>query len=512
MSQARRARQQERRARQESQSRKLAIDAAQPRLQFAALWLSLLFLLPNLGALMCGFVFDDLPVLVENESLHVHSFRQLAHIWKSGYWPDNRGLPLYRPFTQTVWATIWALGGANRPAVYHAICLVLGLAVVLLFYRFLLEVEIPARTAFVAAGLFALFPIHTEATTSVVGSAELLASTLALAALLLFYRGYIIPAIAAFALAVFSKESAATFAAIPIVFPPTEWRSRRWPAAAVGAGVAVGISLWMHDRLSLNAFIPPIDNPMGLLPTFPRILTALWVQVLYVFKTIAPITLSSDYSYKQIPLVMGLADWRAWAGLTLAGTAVFVAFRYREFRAPILVYAILFSAAANVVLSIATIMGERLAYAPTMGIALLLAILIARIRQWKILMVGIALMFGARSAYRNIDWRDADHFFTKQIETSPGSAKSWYSYGALKSARGDDSGAIAAYDHAIQIFPLYSEAFFNRGNALVRLGRREEAMESYRQCLRFDPGHAGARMNLEQLEAGLSFNPPRKKM
>ena len=51
----------------------------------ALLWLALLFLLLNLGALACGFVFDDAVVLVGNASLHVHSLGELAHIWKSGY-------------------------------------------------------------------------------------------------------------------------------------------------------------------------------------------------------------------------------------------------------------------------------------------------------------------------------------------------------------------------------------------------------------------------------------------
>jgi tetratricopeptide (TPR) repeat protein len=121
-------------------------------------------------------------------------------------------------------------------------------------------------------------------------------------------------------------------------------------------------------------------------------------------------------------------------------------------------------------------------------------------------------VFGTRTAVRNLDWLNAERFYTQQVKTSPNSAKSWYSYGALLSSRGDDVGAIAAYDRAIAIFPAYSEAFHNRGNALVRLGRRQEAMESYRQCLRFDPGHSGARYNLMMLQAGLPLNPPRKEL
>jgi tetratricopeptide (TPR) repeat protein len=251
---------------------------------------------------------------------------------------------------------------------------------------------------------------------------------------------------------------------------------------------------------------------MGLVDAGPRILTALWIQCLYLFKTVLPITLSADYSYKQIPLVMRLGDWRAWAGLALAGGAIFLVWRRPQLRSPVLVYGILFSATANILFPIGTMMGERLIYLPSLGLALLVAILLARSRHWKTVLVLVALLFSVRTALRNLDWLNADHFYTRLVETSPNSAKSYYSYGALRASRGDDVGAIAAYDHAIAIFPAYSEAFHNRGNALARLGRREEAMASYRQCLRFDPGHMGAAANLMQLQAGLPLNPPRQHM
>jgi hypothetical protein len=37
-------------------------------------------------------------------------------------------------------------------------------------------------------------------------------------------------------------------------------------------------------------------------------------------------------------------------------------------------------------------------------------------------------------------------------------------------------------------------------------------MASYRACLRFDPGHAGAAANLRALQLGLPLNPPRKRL
>ncbi|MGA3043616.1 MAG: DUF1736 domain-containing protein, partial [Bryobacteraceae bacterium] len=281
----------------------------------APLWLSAAFLLPNLGALACGFVFDDRIVLVENKSLHVQSLAQLAHIWKSGYWPDNRGLELYRPVAQTVWALTWAAGGGAHPAIFHALGLALGLAAVLLLYRLLLTVQTPPRVAFLAAALFALFPIHTDATTSVAGSSELMAAACGLGALLLYYRSQPMKALLLFALAVFSKESAAAFAALPLAFPRQRARSRDSWLAGGGAAVIIAAALVAHSLLSRSSEIPPIDNPAALVGTGRRLLTALWVQCLYLWKTVAPIVLSADYSYKQIRLVMGLDDGRAWAGL-----------------------------------------------------------------------------------------------------------------------------------------------------------------------------------------------------
>src|SRR5580658_2280703 len=222
----------------------------QPPVSRASWWLAAAFLLPNLGALACSFVFDDRVLIVQNESLHVHSLRQLAHIWKSGYWPDPRGLELYRPVSQTLWAVTWAAGGGSHPALFHGIGLALGVAVVLLLYHFFLAVQVAPRTAFIAALLFAIFPIHTDATTSVVGSAELLGAAFSLGALLFYYGDRPIWTLLLFALAVFSKESAAAFAALPLAFPRKDGLPRHSRLTALGAAAIVGAALLAHQAVS----------------------------------------------------------------------------------------------------------------------------------------------------------------------------------------------------------------------------------------------------------------------
>lgn len=281
------------------------------------------------------------------------------------------------------------------------------------------------------------------------------------------------------------------------------------------------------------AFIPPIDNAMTLLPAWTRILAALWIQCLYLAKSIAPLTLSADYSYKQIPLVMGLGDVRAWCGIVVLIAAVAaivncppqVARRSksqepqsirlrRTLAASVFVWAILFSATANLLFPIGTNMAERLAFAPSVAIAFVVAMTLDALerRTTVIVLTACLVLYGARTFVRNRDWHDAHVFYMTLVRTAPGSCKSHYFYGILLASEGDDVGAVREYERAIAIFAGYSEAYQNRGNALARLGRYAEAKESYRMCLRFDPGHAGAAQNLAALERGMPVSPARRKL
>ncbi len=472
------------------------------------------FLLPNIGALACGFVYDDLPQIVDNA--RVHSLGHLGEIWTSGYW-SNLPAPAYRPLTVTLWAALWTLGHGG-PLVFHGVGLALSAAVVMLFHRLLLLLQTPPHVAFIAATLFALSPIHTEATTSIVGSAEVLAAVFGLGGLIFYEQRRRAAAVALLALAVVSKESAAALVALPVVFAWTDPGRRRRPgaadAAAAGAAVLIifGVLLVRQFVATGPRFIPTIDNPTVIAGLFPRILTALWVQCLYVWKTVVPIRLSADYSYNQIPVVMSLDDPRAWVGLGLVAVVAILTARHADLRRALLIYVVLFSPTANLLFPIGTMMGERLAYLPSAGLALVAATLLARSRRWQAVLVAVAVLFGVRTVVRNRDWRNADAFYTALVHTSPESARAHYFYGLLRAGRGDDTGAVAAYDRALTIFPAYSGAYLNRGNALARLGRSAEAMSSYRNCLRFDPSNAVAADALQQLELGQPLYPQRKPL
>lgn len=47
--------------------------------------------------------------------------------------------------------------------------------------------------------------------------------------------------------------------------------------------------------------------------------------------------------------------------------------------------------------------------------------------------------------------------------------------------------ALMLYDEMLQEWPELSDVFFNRGNVLMKMGRLEEAVQSFHNAIKFDP-------------------------
>jgi tetratricopeptide (TPR) repeat protein len=56
-------------------------------------------------------------------------------------------------------------------------------------------------------------------------------------------------------------------------------------------------------------------------------------------------------------------------------------------------------------------------------------------------------------------------------------------YGNTCDNRGDYEGALAAYDHALSIFPEDADAIFDKGETLVKMGRPAEATVCFAQAM-----------------------------
>lgn len=137
-------------------------------------------------SLGCELVFDDIAAIRDNRDIRPHT--PITNVFFNDFW----GTPLhkeqshksYRPLCILTFRLNYTVHGL-QPFGYHLVNVTLHTVVCLLYYRVCL-LFLPLLTSFVAAMLFAVHPIHTEAVTGVVGRAELLSALFYLCAFLLY--------------------------------------------------------------------------------------------------------------------------------------------------------------------------------------------------------------------------------------------------------------------------------------------------------------------------------------
>jgi tetratricopeptide (TPR) repeat protein len=415
---------------------------------------------------------------------------------------------VFRPVTFATLALNWALSGAE-PLGYHLLNLILHAGVTWLLYillQGLLGYSPEGKTvAFVAALLYAVHPIHTEAVTWAVGRAELLAAGFLFAGWILHLRDRPIESLACFALAMLSKESAVAFFPLVLLGDYTigKWKPRlRYTLAASLTLLYLGI-LWevQGGRLG-RPEISMVDNPLAYLPTGWRILNALRVAWKYVALQIYPAVLSCDYSFNQIPLYR---DWRHTLPAALAAAAAAGAWiwalrkRHAGWALAGSIYFAGFAASANILVPTGTILGERLAYLPSAGFCLLLALGWNQLRLKKEMLAwgllgAVVLVLSVRTVVRNRDWKDAFALYSSAVRAVPNDSKMHANLAGQYFIRNQLDFAAREYQIALRILPdspdtlaSYSALELQRGNYQSAGAMMEKALSmSGRNNINYD--------------------------
>ena len=458
-----------------------------------------------------GLVFDDLLLITEQSS--VRSAFNWREIWFGRYWgeiwPHN---VLYRPLTIWSIALNYSFNGllglsCSHTAGYHVVNLLLHAAVSTLVLRLGIALCIPSFASFAAALIFAVHPIHTEAVAAVTGRTELLAAGFGIGFILAHDHRHTALAAVLFALALFSKESAIAFLPVALLCVFSKDRARR-DIMAFGLYGLVTVA-WFALRASVvSGIVIPLDTlPLAESPTYVRILTALRVQVRYLGLQVAPVGLSSDYSMNQIPTVTTLLDPHIVVALCLgAGAAAIIVKTWRVSAIPtilILGYTITFLPTSNILLPIGTIMGERLAYTPSIFVCLGLGYAFDALRKMVsgyavALLAALLVVFVWGTVDRNATWADPYTFSITQLKTAPNSAKANYNAGREHHIAGDVAKAVEHYRRALEIKPAYADALNNLGVAKRWQGALYEAVGYFKNAIYLAPGLASAHYNLGQ--------------
>ena len=403
---------------------------------------------PAIAGLGNGFVYDDVPVILQNSL--VHSLSNSGAIWHSSYWPAGR---LYRPLTVQLFALEWTVGG-GKPLVFHAISLVLAVTVAVLVFRLVRRVlymtGAPAvlGASLFATALFALHPAHVEVVANLVGQSELLAALFAVLAVerYLTWRAEGEPGatrrllLAGLTLlAMLSKEIGVV---VPLLLGAAELsllsgrRPRLGALYVLQAAAVAGALLARWSVLGSLVGENPVRALQGLsagargvamLAVVPQ-----WIRLLFW-----PAHLQAEYGPPALALTTQLSAAH-WMGLFVLVLVAVVWLATRR-RAPAIGFGLLWTGLAlapvsNLLVATGLVVAERVLFLPSVGLVIGLgagfALLWPRVQAVRavaaVVAVSLLVAAGVRSVGRNAAWRSQAAFFDHLLRDAPTTYRAQY--------------------------------------------------------------------------------------
>jgi tetratricopeptide (TPR) repeat protein len=446
-------------------------------------------------------------------------------IFTQRYWHGLNSDPIYRPIA-TLSFLLNRMATGPSPVGFRAFNIALHVAVCAAVYAVGLLLIRHRLAAWLAAMLFAVHAVHTEAVTAIVGRADLAVTLLLLAIVWLLLRrpdpgrceGWRLVLVALLAaLAMFWKESA--FAALPLVVFIQIWQ--RWtfdpsapgpekrrnftgrdlavPLAVGGVCVAaLAVRFALFGQVSRPArFVPIMDNPLGHASPTERLTTSIVLLAKYLRLLAWPHPLSCDYSYNQIPVARSLLETPVLIGLGwVAGIGLILWLVKRSgdrggWRLAVWCtgfFAVTYSMISNAVLVIGTVFGERLIYLPSVAWCWAFGIagvgLLRRPDRWVRLtaatLISLYLVANAvLTVRRNMDWRSPLVLWEQTVRVSPDSGRAWANLARTLGEAGRREEAVEKMRHALKINDEYWDDFMTLGDNLAWLGRFEEAAQAH---------------------------------
>lgn len=512
-------------------------------LKIPILLISILILLFYSNTLNHDYVLDDFSVVKENFVVK-KGLEGIPTIWKTpyryGYGFQNT--ELYRPLSLTLFALQWEIA-PDQPSLAHAFNIFLYLLLCILIYFFLRKIlgEKGEMIAFYATMIFAAHPIHTEVVANIKSMDELLAACFGLSAYL-FLLNYlktdskrsIFFSLLFILLGFFAKESMISLLfSIPLILIFLQ-KVKLVKTLKISSLYLIPLGIYLTIRqkvlgqLSDDGQMIKLDNILvAANDQLTEWATAIKILGLYLWKLIVPHPLVYDYSYSELELTT-FHDPLVWLSAFTYLTLIYLVFRFRK-QSPLLSFGIGFylinlSLYSNLFFKIGTSFGERLLFLPSLGFALVLAELIAKVGKNRhfqlkklkpkpqfILLTFIVLIYGFKTIQRNPAWKDNFTLYSADLKHCSNSARCQYFMGlGFMKDRGMQENntqqraiylekAVRHFNRAVKIYPDYSDAWGQKGLAHYRLNQFSTAEKAYLKSIEINPGNATTHSNLGSL-------------
>ncbi len=497
------------------------------------------------------FVSDDKLVILQNPIIS-GNFSDFFKAFSAPYYYNQPHAGLYRPLTTASYNLNKVF--SSETFSFHLVNILLnainGFLIFLLVSKLTSQKIVPGftgkRSAFLAMILFLFLPIHSEAVSAIVGRAELLSFLFSVLSLLcVLDRKYVLASVALL-FGLLSKETAAGFFLVFLYmwrFGPVRGKTPLKEGSSADYAVEAGrtsngikqvfynslyfvpsIALYAIMRASvLGKYFVGVDylmayNPLKFVPFFSSLWTSLKVFYLYLLKIVVPYQLSSDYSFNQIPIIQNpFLHYEVYLGIMILAAIVYLVIKKRNtiYGLSAAIFLLTYLLVSNWFVKIGTIMGERLMYAPSLGLVILAALWIEHLFQDKfrnskfeiriynikietVLVLILILLgwYGYVIIDRNKDWRNERTLLTSGYMASPNSVVSITNMAFLDFNDGNYVKASKWAEKAIKILPDHMPAIFLAGHAYKKIGNLKLAESSWLRVLELNPNYDGVHLSL----------------
>lgn len=483
------------------------------------------------NSLYCGFVFDDVSAILDNKDLHPST--PIKKLFQNDFWgtpmSEERSHKSYRPLTVLTFRLNYLFSELNAVS-YHLLNLLLHAVVCVIFLK-VCKIFLDNRTSLIAALLFAVHPIHTEAVTGVVGRAELLSSIFLLAAFLSYTKSKgpdnsivwtpIAAAVFLVAVATLCKEQGITVVGICCVYEvfiaqgytlPVLWGTAVQILLGKGSipysllQTLLKLVVLMFSTLLLvvirvqviQSQLPVFtrfDNPAAVSATPARQLTFNYLLPVNAWLVLNPSELCCDWTMGTIPLVESFLDGRNLATLfffCFLGNLVIYSVRYsgdssKTVLMGLCLMVLPFIPASNLFFPVGFVVAERVLYVPSMGFCILVAHGWKKLssksnRLKKLSWIFLALVLFTHSVKtfnRNWDWESEYTLFMSALKVNKNNAKLWNNVGHALENEKNYAKALKFFKQATHVQPDDIGAHMNVGRTYKNLNKSREAEESY---------------------------------
>jgi tetratricopeptide (TPR) repeat protein len=406
------------------------------------------------------FAYDDFGQIVFNP--RIHTWTAAWSNFTSHVWAHTGDLPLYyRPVFM-----LWLTGNYElfhlHPLFWHLATIAVHLAACGLFYLFACRLTENKWVAGVATLLFGLHPTHVEAVAWIAGATEPLLAILVFGSLLCYLKhrdsgkpgmtGSLAASLLLAFLAVLEKETALILPGLIFSYEfafcrADVWKGRLWAAIRAALPyIPISVAFLVIRALALKSVTPP-HTSAGI-----RSVLLAWPEAVAFYMThmLLPWNLSAFYK----PLLVSHPGWGNFILPLTAASAGAAALYFGSRRSRVFAFLSLWCGIMLVPMLNVTLWSnlenvhDRYLYLPSAAYSLMLAMLLARLKERNYTRTALAVLIVVTAGYIYVTEREIQYW----------------------------SNDFDLAQHGIAVSPGHPIATQMLGNAYIRQGRFAEAI------------------------------------